>query len=1492
MAESLFDNRYRYDYIYPRGRSGETLRAVDTQDNERPIVIKRPAPNDAPPIRAGQEVSIVNERRALSRLSGHPVLTELLGSGQFTVGGMAHQYIVVERAEGQIVADMVLELAKQGERLPELEMLVIADRLLDLLVTTHQRDIVYNDVDAKHLFWDRERYRLKLIDWGNAVFLEGDEVTPQGVSRHSDIFQVGELLYFILTGGGRLDVPREAGDDFLVQFGGDDEDNGMVARLRAIISKAVHPNPRQRYTYITELRRDLAEARSPLERERDSALGRIAERLRRSLSKTELQNLLSTLDNAAASDPGNPAARQIRAEILERVRDLDVSSDMDVVMIYLESANWGRAVEVLGELRDKASAATAPTISLLLDCAILLIDSPLNAQNTPQTVLDGLALMFDGRPGDAAQLLLTHDNADGEARKLQWLLAERISSHVTEVLLLRPNLYRLELALANLAYEGVTLAEPRTLLGEVSNTLDGMARDFGSGKSIGVAALRDRYRDVVDRLTTLNTLLSTVAIQHSLSNRKLPLSSLDRALNAAMALADNMHVIGKQATASPRDALGALDSSRTIDPTSPAWDSVARLLNDLYRLLGSYQTYVPAADGADLENWLRTTQNELQPFMRALFDEMLSEMSQGLSAASRSWEEYADAVIQGDRATAINALTALIDGIATLSPTLAGWLNQLRAVIEGANYVERHAIYGGLGRALADGWEAFDRSRLPDAERLGGQAGEIARNEREQFAARRLRDISRIARDWVERNLAASAKRTETALEQVEALLTADERRIRDNFGAQMPSKETFLRAMNKGIVEIFGRSSTGANRILAVDYVLRGTLEAHAANLQNAALLDDAVFWREAAVRALGDHGPRHMIVRMLDDFIERRRDLNRIAGLLNGVSQPGALDSLEKTRRLIEENPQAKTVSGVVQSLRDFESALREWAEGEFRAAGLKIENALGALTEAEHGGEISAPAYRSWLEKMQSASAELHVQSRAMRTAIEKRPVEPDTVIRDAHHKIAQVSLQLLGDKISAALVAWRDTYERFLAAYLDPSIRRSAKLERLNELFRAMFIDRHPAYSLYRFWYEVVESSPEFPAPPTDDPTPRIREDEVVDIEAFSDDGEYDSASPRRRGNYGEDDEYDDSQRRRGLPRGLIVIMLLVALLAVAALVILPMLNQGNVPGVGVGGVVTASASPAQSDDDQTPETTITGLPAFVEGDEPSATLDESLADFSTPTLPPSETPTIDPALLASPLPVFTDLPTETPLPSNTPTPEPPTATFTPSLTFTPTMTFTASITPTITPSSTATLPANGLQGQQNLLALLPRLEESDITWTFEQFSPEIDGASWRLGIGAQTGGDEIVIPLAADVLERFYGNNAATRVRRFEVGMNLLTYDPTLPQGQVYFGLLLRSADGTHEAGVYVEVVDLNTINLYRRIDGEIEQVTTRSVNTILTRLRIDRDTSNGLVRLYFNDDQLGDAIPFGAADAAVIPALLVKDGGVVINVPRWQATLR
>src|SRR5690606_3928591 len=115
-------------------------------------------------------------------------------------------------------------------------------------------------------------------------------------------FQVGELLYFIVTGGSRMDVPRDAGEDFLLDFGRDAE--RLSPRLQAIISKAAHPNARLRYKTITDLRKALADIREPLERERNTILGRVSDRLRHNRSKDELQGLLDALNPALAMDPG------------------------------------------------------------------------------------------------------------------------------------------------------------------------------------------------------------------------------------------------------------------------------------------------------------------------------------------------------------------------------------------------------------------------------------------------------------------------------------------------------------------------------------------------------------------------------------------------------------------------------------------------------------------------------------------------------------------------------------------------------------------------------------------------------------------------------------------------------------------------------------------------------------------------------------------------------------------------------------------------------------------------------------------------------------------------------------------------------------------------------------------------------------------------------------------------------------------------------------
>ena len=506
MADSLFDNRYRYDHIYPRGRSGETLRAVDTRANERPVIIKRPAPNDAPPIRAGQEVSILNERKALQRLAGHPVLTELLGSGQYPVGGLPHQYIVMERARGEIVADTVLALKARGQYLPELELLVIVDGLLDLLQAAHERDIVYNDVDAWHLFWNRETWRLKVIDWGNAVFLEGDESTPQGVSRQSDVAQVGELLYFLLTSGRRIELPRDASEHFLVDFGAERE--RVSSRLQAIVSRAAHPRPRLRYATITALRKDLEEYRAPLQRERDLVLSRVSGRLRHDRSRDELHGLMQTLAPALAVDPGYPQARELQQTIETRLLDIAIAADLDAIRIYMENGNWQRSAELLSELRPRAGGETTRLVRLLDDMARLLLD--VRHEDIPALVEDSIALLFDGKVTEAAQELITR-HASERDYELQHLLAERISAHYPDVHLLQPNLLRVRLALTDLASAGLPVSEPQVVLDEALTIL----KDINATPRLAPGALHECYIQVSESLDSLQTLLDSPAAASS-----------------------------------------------------------------------------------------------------------------------------------------------------------------------------------------------------------------------------------------------------------------------------------------------------------------------------------------------------------------------------------------------------------------------------------------------------------------------------------------------------------------------------------------------------------------------------------------------------------------------------------------------------------------------------------------------------------------------------------------------------------------------------------------------------------------------------------------------------------------------------------------------------------------------------------------------------------------------------------------------------------------
>lgn len=1439
MADGLFDNRYRYDYIYPRGRSGETLRAVDLQDDERRVVIKRPGANDAPPIRAGQEVSIMNERRALQRLSGHAVLTELVGEGQFFVGGTTHQYIVMERADGLIIADLVSELNANGDRMPTLEALVIVDQMLDLLEKAHHNDIVYNDVDAKHLFWNRSAYRLKVIDWGNAVFLEGDDATPQGISRQTDIFQTGELLYFILTGGRRADIPRDAGPEFRLDFG---EDSQRVhSMLQEIVSRAANPNTKHRYQTIKALRSDLTKFRQPLESDRNATIATITQKLNRdNLSKSELRTLRTMIEPVIEQDPGYPPARTAHDDIVNRLRDLNVEADLDAVRIYIQSENWQRALDLLVELRDKTGSQTRGLVSLLEDVTQMLVDNRLPSY--PLAIKEALADLFDGKAQSAANRLLTDLPMDGAARSLQWLVAERISSHMPDVLLLRPNLYRLRVALRQLERDGVTIHDAQTLLDEIDSTLDKIA-----GGSINLHELREAYRHVVELIQSLNPILQTMSIQYQLNNHQLPITSMDRALNAAMALADNMHVIGKQAAASPRDALQALEISRAVDPPNPVWDDIRLMLEQLYTLLESSQTYVPAADGTDLQDWLQRTHDQLQPFSERVFDDLLGNMLRGITNANKAWRRYRAVVVSGDRDEADNALATAARSVATISPALSAWFEQLRRLIEGSQYIERHSIPGGTGRALADGWQAFDRGRLSDSERLGQQAFESARSEEEREAARRLLELSRTAREWVERGGINSISRTQNALNAVEKLFTGDERETLDDFTRQMPSTETYLKAMSRGLTGIYQRRSTAALRLLFMQYVLLGTLDMHDEKVE------DAIFWREAAARTLGKLSENHAAVRALDEFIETRRDIVEASNLLGKITGREVLPELESIRKQLEDNSQVNMLAPGIQSLRDVEMALRDWQDGDFRNAGMKMEKAVNGINEVEQSANLTLTGYRAWLLELMEAAAELHLTQREMRTAIDQKPDQPPGEIGAAFRRMASVTENLLGADYAGQLRQWRDTYDRFVSIYTGDE-RRSRRLDKLNELFRAMFIDRHPAYALFRHWYAQLEASPEFPAPPTDDPTPRIDENDDIDEEAYR----YEPPTVNVT-----HEPVTRRKRRRFSPLMLLLGVTVIA--GVGLLVVLALTNGNNEQGAID---VTISPTPEEVTAQETDAT-------------PVETSVEVAAVDDTPTLEVTDVVTVAPTQNTAAV-----VPTDEPAPTLTHT-STVTQTEAPTLQPTATMTVTSTFTPE--PPTPTPLPPEGVTGQVDILPLLEDTDE--VFYNPNLFIPLDSG--WRMGTGEATDNDILYIMPPEDFFEERLGNNAASRVRRIEATFTLRSFNPEIVgPDDLYFGLLLQSTDDGNNAGVQMQVVGNNVINLSQMRNNDATFVNQRAVDRVSGRLRIDRDQSSGDVQIYFNDVPIGQPFEFIDAEAPVLPVLFVREGGVVLGVTDWRVYLR
>jgi eukaryotic-like serine/threonine-protein kinase len=239
-----------------------------------PVVVKWQ--NAQEPQDIGQRDQLVQEGRALASLSPHPNLVRVYDSG-FHEG---RPFLVLEYVPG-----LTLEQHARDERLDPRCVANLVARLARGVHAAHEQGAIHQDINPRNVVLDGLG-EPRLIDFGLAWFrptwasaspsARPDGGTPQylspeqadprisPISRRTDVFGLGAVLYFLLTrqplynGTALEEVLRQAANatyDTTALSGA-----GVPKRLAAICRKALASDPQSRYATAAKLAEALTAA--------------------------------------------------------------------------------------------------------------------------------------------------------------------------------------------------------------------------------------------------------------------------------------------------------------------------------------------------------------------------------------------------------------------------------------------------------------------------------------------------------------------------------------------------------------------------------------------------------------------------------------------------------------------------------------------------------------------------------------------------------------------------------------------------------------------------------------------------------------------------------------------------------------------------------------------------------------------------------------------------------------------------------------------------------------------------------------------------------------------------------------------------------------------------------------------------------------------------------------------------------------------------------
>jgi serine/threonine protein phosphatase PrpC/ribosomal protein L39E len=190
----------------------------------------------------------------------------------------SYLYVVMEFIDGQTLTQWMIDNPK-----PDLETIRgIVEQIAKGLQAFHRLEMLHQDLRPENIMIDKTG-TVKIIDFGSTRVRGVVEATPsidhndilgtaqytapeyflgESGSSHSDIFSLGVITYQMLTGrlpyGAQIAKARTRSEQRKLRYASALDDNREIpAWIDAVLKKAVHPDPHQRYDELSEFVFDL-----------------------------------------------------------------------------------------------------------------------------------------------------------------------------------------------------------------------------------------------------------------------------------------------------------------------------------------------------------------------------------------------------------------------------------------------------------------------------------------------------------------------------------------------------------------------------------------------------------------------------------------------------------------------------------------------------------------------------------------------------------------------------------------------------------------------------------------------------------------------------------------------------------------------------------------------------------------------------------------------------------------------------------------------------------------------------------------------------------------------------------------------------------------------------------------------------------------------------------------------------------------------------------